>query len=104
VRALLAIQLLSGCVPYWVKSAGPVQCSGPIYHASAESLRQACSYHAQRTLHACVVMYAAPGIGIIHMGPEADECDLRHEKSHCDGWQHDERMAYTKDCGPKEAM
>ena len=96
------IIVLAGCSPYWVKSAEPVSCVKQVVHPTYESLRQACSYqNATRTLHACV-NYPTPGVGVIHLGPNSDACDMRHERAHCEGWRHDGREIYKRDCGPEQ--
>lgn len=102
---LLAI-MLAGCASvfdapdYWQLSEAPVQCAEPVRHASEAALRLACGYTTpNRSLNGCVAFYAA-GRGVIHLGPQADECTIRHERAHCAGWRHDNRPVYARDCGP----
>lgn len=94
MRLVLLALLLVGCAPapYWQHDMPPLE---PLtVHTNAADTLAMCGYH-----RACTVRYPDWRIAVIYLGPQADNCTLRHELRHADGWDHDDRQVYRDDCG-----
>ena len=83
--------------PYWRKTHAPLEIAGVIRYPTTELLRVFCG---NRVGRGCTERIEHLGIAILHLGPDADECTLKHEKAHAAGWMHDAREIYRRDCGP----
>ncbi len=103
MRAIILLLLVSGCTftPYWQLTEEPFKVVGVIRHTTDTSLRQTCNFHDwKKEIHGCTQRNPYLKTALIHLGPKVDDCILRHEQAHADGWMHDGRDAYVKDCGP----
>ena len=104
MRYLLIALLLSGCSPYWVKSREPAIDVSVKYYETEKEIEKAYSKGTGKALKAGEHMYGfaviTSGICFVHV-LRNDACGLRHELAHCQGWEHDDRGAFVKDCGPE---
>lgn len=105
----LVLLLLAGCAsePYWQRTKEPL----PVYVVKAvpdeTTLRRMCRQtHLswEQTLNGCTARL--DGFAVIfyrtNRQPWEVGCTLRHERAHAAGWMHDDRTAFSTDCGPKE--
>lgn len=49
---------------------------------------------------ACAILNLGRKSCTVYLTTLAGECEKRHEKFHCAGWRHDNRITFIPDCGP----
>ncbi len=101
---LLGVVNLAGCADqYWVKDKEPAPYVKVIYHANENEVERSYRVDTGKTLRFGEHLYGyAKRVGSFCFAHAivGDSCGLRHELKHCEGWDHDDRQAFIKDCGP----
>lgn len=100
-RAALLALLLVGCGDsgYWKLDMPGFKPSAVQIHYldTSAALEEACGFKSR----ACTLRFGDLRMAVVYLGPDADNCTLRHELRHAAGWNHDQRAVYRDDCGER---
>lgn len=98
MKIALVIAALTFCAPvhaaYWVKVYPPMQLTGVYVVDDIKNFcpRSTACTHIKNAMSATVYIKAG-------QTKEDFDCDMKHELAHVDGWMHDDRPVFRKDCG-----